>query len=425
MMETISDHLWQSTVFAAGIALLTLAFRRNRAHVRYWLWLAASVKFLIPFAALLWIGAQIELVPIERSGQAIVGVLDNVAQPFTQPEPERVGLRGRPVPPPPPNPMLTLAIRGFTIVWPVGSVALLLVWAVRWHRVTRAARASSAITSGPLLDALRRLEGDTPRVRLVSSNQAIEPGVFGILRPVLMWPAGIEDRLSDAQIEAILAHEVAHVRRRDNLAALIHMLVEAVFWFHPLVWWIGARLVDERERACDEDVVRLGTEPDVYAESILKTCQFYIESPLVCVAGVTGSDLKKRVEQIMRNDVHVALSALKRVSLGAALVAAIAIPVAIGIVTSPRLAAQIVAPAADSPTYEVASIKPNNNPGGRMGGTAGPGRLSMTGMSVRRLMARPTRFTIRRSSAAPTGWDRKATTSTPRSPARRRRTSAG
>jgi beta-lactamase regulating signal transducer with metallopeptidase domain len=222
---------------------------------------------------------------------------------------------------------------------------------MRWHRVTRARRAPRRRSpNGHLLDTLRRLEGaprgrGEPRIRLVSSNHAIEPSVFGIVRPVLMWPAGIDDRLSNEQIEAILAHEVAHVRRRDNLAALIHMLVEAVFWFHPLVWWIGARLVDERERACDEDVVRLGTEPDVYAESILKTCQFYVESPLVCVAGVTGSDLKKRVEQIMRNDAHVALSALKRVSLGAALVAAIAIPVAIGIVTSPRLSAQIVAPA--------------------------------------------------------------------------------
>ena len=362
MLDMLWNHLWQSTVFAAAVAVVAVAFRRNRAQVRYWLWLAASVKFLIPFGALLWIGTQIELMPIERSGQAIVGVLDNVAQPFTQPELERVNLRGRPVPPPPHNPMLTLAVRGFTIVWPAGSVALLLVWAVRWHRVTRAARAASTVTSGPLLDTIRRLEGHTPRIRLLSSNQAIEPGVFGIVRPELMWPAGIEDRLSDEQIEAILAHEVAHVRRRDNLAALIHMLVEAVFWFHPLVWWIGARLVDERERACDEDVVGRGTEPDVYAESILKTCQFYIESPLVCVAGVTGSDLKKRVEHIMKNDAHVALSALKRVSLGAALVAAIAIPVAIGIVTSPRLAAQIVAPAADSPTFDVASIKPNASP---------------------------------------------------------------
>ena len=386
MLDMLWNHLWQSTVFAAAVAVVAVAFRRNRAQARYWLWLAASVKFLIPFGALLWIGAQIELMPIERSGQAIVGVLDTVAQPFTQPELERVNLRGRPVPPPRHNPMLTLAVRGFTIAWPAGSVALLLVWAVRWHRVTRAARAATVITSGPLLDTLRRLEGHTPRLRLVSSNHAIEPGVFGVRRPVLMWPAGIEDRLSDAQIEAILAHEVAHVRRRDNLAALIHMLVEAVFWFHPLVWWIGARLVDERERACDEDVVRLGTEPDVYAESILKTCQFYIESPLVCVAGVTGSDLKRRVEQIMRSDAQVALSALKRFSLAAALVAAIAIPVAIGIVTSPRLAAQIVAPAADSPTFDVASIKPNATPG-RRGGGGGPGRVNMVGMPVRQLIA--------------------------------------
>src|SRR5687767_9809029 len=128
MVDIISNHLWQSTLFAGAVALLTLVFRRNRAHVRYWLWLAASVKFLIPFSALLWIGTQIELVPIERSGQAIVGVLDNIAQPFTQPDLERVSLRGRPVPPPPRNPVITLAVRGFTIVWPAGSVAFLLVW---------------------------------------------------------------------------------------------------------------------------------------------------------------------------------------------------------------------------------------------------------------------------------------------------------
>jgi uncharacterized protein (TIGR03435 family) len=396
MMELLSNHLWQSTLFAAAAGLLTLAFRRNRAHVRYWLWFAASLKFLIPFAALLWIGTQVELVPVEQSGQAIVGVLDTVAQPFLQSEPVRINPRGRPILSPPPNPILTFVVRGFTVVWPAGAIAVLLVWAVRWRRVARVARGAPAITNGPVLATLRRLEGGAPSLRLVSSHQAIEPGVFGIVRPVLMWPAGIGDRLSDEQIEAILAHEVAHARRRDNLAALIHMLVEAVFWFHPLVWWIGARLVDERERACDEDVVRLGTEPDVYAESILKTCQFYVESrlrvasagqaPLVCVAGVTGSDLKKRVEQIMRNDAHIALSALKRVCLGVALVAAIAIPVAIGIVTSPRLAAQIVAPVSDSPTFEVASIKPNAGGGGRMGAMASPGRVSMTGLPVRRLL---------------------------------------
>ena len=386
MVEAISDHLWQSTLFAGAVALFALAFRRHSARVRYWLWLAASVKFLIPFAALLWLGTRIELVPIDQSGQTIVGIIDNVAQPFTQPEPDRVNLRGRPVPPPEPKPLTTILVRGFTVIWPLGSLAVLLVWAVRWRRVAVAVRSASPITRGPALESLRRLEGEAPRLRLVSSRQTVEPGVFGIVKPVLMWPAGIEDRLSDEQIDAILAHEVAHVRHRDNLAAVVHMLVEAVFWFHPLTWWIGARLVDERERACDEDVVQRGMAPDVYAESILKTVRFYVESPLVCVAGVTGSDLKKRVEHIMRNDSRFALSIARRLLLGSALVASIAIPVGIGIVTSPRLAAQIVAPAADAPTYEVISIRPNDNPGGRMGGTAGPGRLSMTGMSLRRLM---------------------------------------
>src|SRR6266576_923925 len=77
----------------------------------------------------------------------------------------------------------------------------------------------------------------------------------------------------------MLAHELWHVQRRDNLAAAVHMLVEAVFWFHPLLWWLGARLVEERERACDEEVLEMGKERQVYAESILKICEFCVESP--------------------------------------------------------------------------------------------------------------------------------------------------
>ena len=386
MVDTLWNHLWQSTVFAGAIALLTLAFRRNRAHVRYWLWLAASMKFLVPFSALLWIGTQIELVPIERSGQAIVGVLDTVAQPFTQPAPVRIDWRGRQVPPPPDTPERRLAVRSSTIIWPAGTLVVLLAWVVKWRRASAAVHSAPEITAGPVLQTLRRLEGHRPRLRLVSSDRSIEPGVFGIVQPVLMWPAGMESRFTDAQIEAILVHEIAHTHRRDNLAAMLQMGVEALFWFHPLVWWIGTRLVDERERACDEEVVRRGTEPDVYAESILKTCRFYVESPLVCVAGVTGSDLKKRVEQIMKNDAHAALGVLKQALLWAAMIAAIAVPVSIGIITSPRLAAQIVAPAADAPTFDVASIKPNTTPG-RRGGGGGPGRVTMVGMPVRQLIA--------------------------------------
>ena len=79
----------------------------------------------------------------------------------------------------------------------------------------------------------------------------------------------------------------------------IHMLVEAVFWFHPLVWWIEGRLKEERERACDEAAVKLIGRPDVYAESLLKACRFCLESPLTCVSGITGAGLNRRIHSIM------------------------------------------------------------------------------------------------------------------------------
>jgi beta-lactamase regulating signal transducer with metallopeptidase domain len=70
--------------------------------------------------------------------------------------------------------------------------------------------------------------------------------------------------------------------------------------YHPMVWWIGRRMLYERERACDEAVVRSGSEPQVYAESVLETCRFSIQSPMPCTAGMSGSDLAKRIEWIVR-----------------------------------------------------------------------------------------------------------------------------
>ena len=176
------------------------------------------------------------------------------------------------------------------------------MWYVRWRRISAAIHEAQPLREGREVEALRRLErtgGIRNRIEMLLSRASLEPGIFGIARPVLIWPEGISEHLEDAHLEAILAHELWHVRRRDNLAAAIHMLVEAIFWFHPLVWWLGARLVEERERACDEAVLELGGERQVYAESILKVCEFCVGSPLACVSGVTGADLKKRIVHIM------------------------------------------------------------------------------------------------------------------------------
>jgi bla regulator protein BlaR1 len=199
------------------------------------------------------------------------------------------------------------------------------------------------------------------------SSASLEPWIFGIASPVLVWPHGISERLDDAHVEAILAHEVGHVRRRDNLFAAIHMLVEAIFWFHPLVWFLGTRLVEEREVACDEEVLELGSERQVYAESILKICEFCVGSPVACVSGVTGADLKKRIVRIMTDSTVRKLNFGKKLFLGAAGILAVTVPVAFGVAyAAPRVASrgrqsQNAGVNVPEYKYEVASIKPTKS----------------------------------------------------------------
>jgi bla regulator protein BlaR1 len=345
--EMVGNHLWQSTLVAAAAALLALTLRKNRAHVRYWLWLAASVKFLIPFTILAALGSQFAWRSSEPVQPAVRLVVHAVSQPFSQPV-LRVA----------PQISAATAFDGLTVlvpvvlaalagVWLAGCLALMATWTIRWRRVAAAVRRGSRLEDGREVRALRRLEhihGIKRPIPLISSIASLEPGVFGILHPVLLWPHTIAERLDDRQIESIITHELCHVLRRDNLAAALHMVVQALFWFHPLVWWLGTRLVDERERACDEEVIRLGSEPRVYAESILKTCQLCVESPLVCMAGVTGSDLEKRIEQILKPEDGAALNGWRKLLLATAAVLAVGVPIAVGVVNAPRLRAQ--APAA-------------------------------------------------------------------------------
>jgi hypothetical protein len=223
----------------------------------------------------------------------------------------------------------------------------------------------------------------------------LEPGVVGIRRPILLLPDRIAECLTPEQLDAVVVHELCHVQRRDNLTATVHMFVEAVFWFHPLVWWIGARLVAERERACDEAVLTRGLRPRDYADAILNVCKLYVESPLACVAGVTGSNLRRRVDDIMVRRTGIGLSLARKAALSLATIGALVLPVVVGAVTAPLRAQATPSemPATDTPKFEAASIRPCDpdapRPDGRSGGAgavASPGRLHIECMSIEQLI---------------------------------------
>ncbi len=301
-MNEIFNHLWQSTVFAAAVALACRALRRNSPRLRYWLWLAASIKFLIPFSLLVSTGARVQLPPDIPSLHAVT-----VQQISTYFAPVSVAPARTTVQWP-----LVL-----TAIWLAGSLFLLARWFRNWRETKTA---------------------------------VLEPGVFGIFHPVLVLPEGLADLLTEEQLQAVLAHESRHIECFDNLTAALHMVVETIFWFHPLVWWIGARLMDERERDCDEAVLRQGSQPGAYARSIVQVCEKYVESPLACASGISGSDLKKRIREIMtwRGSLPVTLRA--KAMLAAAALAAVSIPFVIGILRAQTL------PPAPAYSYDAVSI---------------------------------------------------------------------
>ncbi len=344
MIPGLVNHLWQSTLFTGVIALLTLILRKNRAAVRHGLWLAASLKFLLPFSLLIGIGAQVQWRNSSTAPEPRLNVMRQISAPITlAAAPARLIREKEPR-------RLSAVLFG---LWLCGFAANCLAWWWRWRQVRAAWRAASSL-------------GWKEQVPVLSSPGRLEPGVFGIFRPFLLLPEGLRDQLTPEQFEAIVAHELCHVRRRDNLSSAIHMLVEALFWFYPLVWWIGARLVQERERACDEAVLRMGSDPQVYAQGIVAVCRFYLKSPLVCVSGVTGSDLKQRVETIMLNRPTEGMDVRRKLLLAAAGVLALTLPMLVGVAAAPTTLAQEPAKplpeliaTSELPQFEVASIKPS------------------------------------------------------------------
>jgi beta-lactamase regulating signal transducer with metallopeptidase domain len=322
MAEALVDHLWQSTLCVLAAALLTLVFRKDRASVRFRIWFAASAKFLIPFASLAWIGGQLgSIVPaMPHVSPSLAAVMERISSPAAM-------LAFNFAVTPLAKASSHAHWNGWTIlglIWLLGFVYLLHRRALQWLRLQAIARASTP------------LDIDAPiPVRETTSN--LEPGVFGIVSPIVLMPAGITSLLESAQLNSILDHELCHWRRRDNLAAAIHLLVETVFWFHPFVWWLGTRLLLERERACDEAVIQSGNNRHTYAEGILKVCQRYADTSLWS-AGVSGGPLRKRIEEIMQNPVLNRLSVAKKSLLAMAAGLAIVAPVAAGLWGGPGIA---------------------------------------------------------------------------------------
>jgi bla regulator protein BlaR1 len=341
---SVARHIWQSSLCVGMAWLITLLLRNNRASIRYKVWLAASAKFLIPFSTFVTAGTflgRFRAVAISHPHvPVVVEVVGNLFPAPTAQNPTVV-----------PGSTETHMMAAIFFIWASGALIYIFLWIGRWRDIQRAQRLAKALNWGL-------------GIPVKSLQRNMEPGVFGIFRPVLLLPQGIEERLSPAQFEAIVAHELIHVRRRDNLTAAIHMAVEAVFWFYPLLWWIGRRLAEEREFACDEEVLLLRNDPDAYAEGIINACRYYHESRLPCLTGITGADLRRRIERIVSASRASELNFPKRALVVFIVCMATLGPFVFGLIYVPRIGAQTQTSSSLKPEIDVASIRQNHT-GGR------------------------------------------------------------
>src|SRR6202453_1031407 len=177
----LGNHLWQTTLFLAIDGILTLSVQKNRARTRYGVWLAASVKFLVG-----WLRGS------TGTKGGVYFAMEQVSQPFTQPT---MALIPRSAHAPGFTGWIHLLPAVLMALWLCGLVVVISVWVARWRRVSAVTREAAPLREGREVEALRRLErlgigGLRAPIEMVASRTSLEPGVFGIVRPVLVWPEG-------------------------------------------------------------------------------------------------------------------------------------------------------------------------------------------------------------------------------------------
>jgi uncharacterized protein (TIGR03435 family) len=205
-------------------------------------------------------------------------------------------------------------------------------------------------------------------VKLIVSAVVQVPTVVGWLRPVVLMPVGALAGLPPEHIEALLAHELAHIRRHDYLVNILQSIAEALLFYHPAVWWISNQLRNERELCCDDEAVAISSDAFTYVRA-LAGLEAYRPAHFNPALAASGGSLRERIARLLGQPTRGA-------SQGSVITGALIITAVCGLFaqTTPV-----------RPSFEAVSIKPNNLSGGEVHEHNSTGRLNAR-MSARHLI---------------------------------------
>jgi hypothetical protein len=186
----------------------------------------------------------------------------------------------------------------------MAGVVLLALWrAGGWLSAQRLRVIQTEPADASVLQMAQRLARRlhlSRRFEILISHLLQTPMVIGWLRPVILIPAAAASGLASWQLEGILAHELAHIRRHDYLMNLLQVLAETLLFYHPAVWWISRQVRLEREQACDDVALGLCLDPHEYAQSLAALEELRLVYPLAMAAnGSGGGQLIARIRRIL------------------------------------------------------------------------------------------------------------------------------
>lgn len=356
---TLLHSLWQMTAVTALTAFVLVGLRRRSPQARYLTICGAMGVMVVLFAATFlavhpspassaatvkgMAVSQVEMVSVPEP------VLPRPAGPIEPTTPVAVTPTVQPSAPLAPPPAAAVAVAPWPErlggwlepylpwlvgTWLVGMIAL-SVWRLGgWIAVLRLRVIGTRPLGADIQAMLRRLAdrlGVRRAVSVVQSAVVATPIVTGWLRPVVLLPVSAVTGLTPLQLEAILAHELAHIRRHDYLVNLLQTLVETLLFYHPAVWWASARMRAERERCCDDMAVALCGDHIGYAEALAAVVEARMPMPAVAASSLGGRDLLDRIRRVLGvSSQGSARTTLVSAALSLALVLAmLAIPLAV------------------------------------------------------------------------------------------------
>src|SRR3984957_483954 len=289
---TLLHFLWQGALIAIILACVLALLSRQSAQPRYLASCAALVLMailpLITFASIVAAehsGANTFLISIPLS----ISVIGHGFAASPEPFPYRIAAE------------LDRSMPTVLAVWLAGVVLLFVRLGIG---LISAQRMVSAATQPPPHDLLQvfhriasRIEVTGP-IRLLHSALVQVPTVIGWLRPVVLIPLGCLSGLSPNQVEAILAHELSHIRRHDYLVSVLQSIVEALLFYHPAVWWVSRHIRREREHCCDDLAVQYAEDALAYARALSLLEEHRSALPAIAL-GANGGILTMRIKRLL------------------------------------------------------------------------------------------------------------------------------